>query len=123
MVTQRRRAECLLTSIRQKRNRVVLEGIQQSTTIFEAWPDKDWFDAGTAVRVSLVCFGSPGFHTIKLAGKPAALIHADLTASSDASTVLDLTQAKLLPTNKDRSFLAYVLLERLKWTPLPRLLG
>ncbi|SDY78119.1 DNA methyltransferase [Nitrosomonas sp. Nm33] len=91
-------------SIRQKRNRVVLESILQSMPIFEAWPDEDWFDAGTAVRVSLVCFGYPGLYTIRLAGKPVALIHADLTASSDASTALDLTQAKSLPTNKDRSF-------------------
>lgn len=46
-------------SIRGGSNRVVLDSICQTMPIFEAWPDEDWFDAGTAVRVSLVCFGNP----------------------------------------------------------------
>lgn len=91
-------------SIRQKRNRVVLENIIQAMPIFEAWPDEDWFDAGTAVRVSLVCFGDVGLNTILLASESAAIIHADLTASADADDTLDLTQAKPLIANKDRSF-------------------
>jgi type II restriction/modification system DNA methylase subunit YeeA len=44
-------------SIRGGSNRKVLESICRNLTIFEAWPDEGWFDAGTAVRVSLVCFG------------------------------------------------------------------
>ncbi|MGZ8097222.1 MAG: DNA methyltransferase, partial [Methylosarcina sp.] len=91
-------------SIRQKRNRVVLEKLLQSMPIFEAWPDEDWFDAGTAVRVSLVCFGDVSLTTVKLAGKPVAVIHADLTASADAMETLDLTQAKPLLANKGCSF-------------------
>lgn len=91
-------------SIRQKRNRVVLEKIIQVMPIFEAWADEDWFDAGTAVRVSLVCFGDVGLNTILLASESAAIIHADLTASADADDTLDLTQAKPLIANKDRSF-------------------
>ena len=47
-------------SIRQKRNRVVLERILQSTRIFEAWSDEDWVNEGAAVRVSIVCFGQGG---------------------------------------------------------------
>lgn len=91
-------------SIRQKRNRVVLEKILQAMPIFEAWPDEDWFDAGTAVRVSLVCFGNNGLTTTRLANEPVAVIHVDLTASTDADDVLDLTQAKPLIANKNKSF-------------------
>ncbi|WP_394807810.1 class I SAM-dependent DNA methyltransferase [Nitrosomonas sp.] len=91
-------------SIRQKRNRIVLENILLTMPIFEAWPDEDWFDAGTAVRVSLVCFGDAGLAFTRLAGEPVAVIHADLAASNDADDVLDLTQAKPLITNKDKSF-------------------
>ena len=58
-------------SIRGGANRVVLDNICQTLPpstalrrgIFEAWPDEDWFDAGTAVRVSLVCFGDSGLTT------------------------------------------------------------
>jgi hypothetical protein len=46
-------------SIRGGTNRTVLDNICQTMPIFEAWPTEDWFDAGTAVRVSLVCFGNP----------------------------------------------------------------
>ena len=63
------------------------------TGIFEAWPDEDWFDAGTAVRVSLVCFGDSGLETTRLAGEPVALIHSDLTAG-DGEEGMDLTMAK-----------------------------
>lgn len=37
-------------SIRGGANRTVLDNIYQSMTIFEAWPDEDWFDADTAAR-------------------------------------------------------------------------
>jgi type II restriction/modification system DNA methylase subunit YeeA len=46
-------------SIRQKRNRPVLERILESGKIFNAWSDEEWINEGAAVRVSLVCFGSP----------------------------------------------------------------
>ena len=89
-------------SIRQKRNRVVLERIQETTRIFEAWSDEDWVNEGAAVRVSLVCFGQGG--AAQLDGQPVAAIHADLTGSVDAGASLDLTKAKPLATNKSRSF-------------------
>lgn len=57
-------------SIRQKRNRVVLERIQATTRIFEAWSDEDWVNEGAAVRVSLVCFGRG--NTVRLDGQPLA---------------------------------------------------
>ncbi len=98
-------------SIRGGANRVVLDNICQNlppsialrTGIFEAWPDEDWFDAGTAVRVSLVCFGDSGLTTTLLAGEPVALIHADLTAG-DGEIGMDLTSAKVLNENKGASF-------------------
>ena len=93
-------------SIRGGSNRVVLDNICQmlppSTAlrigIFEAWPDEEWFDSGTAVRVSLVCFGDSGLATTQLAGEQAALIHADLTAG-DGEVGMDLTTAKSINEN------------------------
>lgn len=89
-------------SIRQKRNRVVLERILNSTRIFEAWSDEEWINEGAAVRVSLVCFGKGS--STRLDGKPVAAIHADLTGSAQDAQTLDLTKAKPLPANKGRSF-------------------
>jgi N-6 DNA Methylase len=115
-------------SIRGGANRTVLDNICQTLPIFEAWPDEDWFDAGTAVRVSLVCFGNP--HLVgcaerseahqaavsidaprtsahptpyQLAGLPVALIHADLTAG-DGETGMDLTLAQPIKENAGVSF-------------------
>jgi len=89
-------------SIRGGANRKVLDNICQPMSIFEAWPDEDWFDAGTAVRVSLVCFGDTGVQTTLLAGQPVSLIHADLTAG-DGSEHMDLTSAKPINENAGAS--------------------
>jgi hypothetical protein len=91
-------------SIRGGSNRVVLDNICASMPIFEAWPDEDWFDAGTAVRVSLVCFGNAGLETIQLAGESVALIHADLTGG-DGEVSMDLTKAKPLKENLGTCFM------------------
>lgn len=90
-------------SIRAGANRVVLDNISKALPIFEAWPDENWFDAGTAVRVSLVCFGDSGLTTTRLAGESAALIHADLTAG-DGEVGMDLTSAKVIIDNVGASF-------------------
>ena len=98
-------------SIRGGSNRVVLDNICQMlppstalrTGIFEAWRDEEWFDSGTAVRVSLVCFGYSGLATTQLAGEQVALIHADLTAG-DGEVRMDLTVAKVLKENTGASF-------------------
>lgn len=91
-------------SIRGGANRTVLDNICQHMNIFEAWPDEDWFDAGTAVRVSLVCFGDAGLQTTILMGEPVGLIHADLTAG-DGSEHMDLTKAQQLPENVSVCFM------------------
>ncbi|MDG4594096.1 MAG: class I SAM-dependent DNA methyltransferase [Candidatus Contendobacter sp.] len=68
---QAQRAGLVATnSIRQKRNRPVLERILNTplpvgegsgvrARIFHAWSDQPWINDGAAVRVSLVCFGAP----------------------------------------------------------------
>ena len=43
-------------SIRAGANRTVLQRIQDSGEIYEAWSDEPWVVEGAAVRVSLVCF-------------------------------------------------------------------
>ncbi len=86
-------------SIRGGASRKVLERIVESGSIFEAWSDEDWINAGAAVRVSLVCFGGKS-GTAWLDGQPVATIHADLTAGGG----LDLTKANRLEPNKNVSF-------------------
>jgi type II restriction/modification system DNA methylase subunit YeeA len=111
---QAQRAGLVATnSIRQKRNRKVLERIRETSTIFHAWSDEPWVNEGAAVRVSLVGFGAPlpspsgrgaGGEGAMLDGQPVAAIHADLTGSNEAAGAMDLTQARPLPENAGCSF-------------------
>lgn len=87
-------------SIRGGASRKVLERIVASGSIFEAWSDEDWINAGAAVRVSIVCFASKT-DAAMLDGQQVADIHADLTAGSG----LNLTQAKLLKENVNIAFI------------------
>jgi hypothetical protein len=89
-------------SIRQKRNRAVIERILATTDIFEAWSDEDWVNEGAAVRVSLICFGRGG--AARLDGKPVAAIYADLTGAAPGQANGDLTRAQPLPANRGSSF-------------------
>jgi hypothetical protein len=93
-------------SIRGGANRKVLDAIEQSTRIFEAWGDEAWVNEGAAVRVSLVAFGASEQEAV-LDGTKVAVLHTDLTAGS--STVADLTLAERLPTNLGASFQGPVL--------------
>ncbi len=102
---QAQRAGLVATnSIRQKRNRPVLERIRASGVIFHAWSDLEWVNEGAAVRVSLVGFAQETGQPVMLDGQPAAAIHADLTGSSETTGALDLTQARPLPENAGCSF-------------------
>jgi type II restriction/modification system DNA methylase subunit YeeA len=83
-------------SIRQKRNRPVLERICDSTHIFNAWSDEEWINEGAAVRVSLVCFGNA--QGAMLDGSAVEVIHADLTAGNN------LTEAQPLKENAGQSY-------------------
>ncbi len=95
-------------SIRQKRNRPVLERILESGQIFNAWSDEEWINEGAAVRVSLVCFSSLSHRGraegggITLNGAPVATIHADLTAGGNGGS--DLTSALPLKQNAGWSY-------------------
>ena len=108
-------------SIRQPANRPVLEGIQASTRIFEAWSDEPWINEGASVRVSLVCFGASD--ATFLDGMPVSAIHSDLTAGDG----LDLTCAAPLAPNAKRSFFGLLLAGAFAvdgaiaraWLPLP----
>jgi len=98
-------------SIRGGSNRIVLDEICEKMPIFAAWSDEAWFDNGTAVRVSLACFG---FQTALypketleqkyLNNQTVEIIYADLTAGNMAQ-YLDVTQAKKLPENIGVSFI------------------
>jgi type II restriction/modification system DNA methylase subunit YeeA len=102
---QAQRAGLVATnSIRQKRNRPVLERIRTSGVIFHAWSDLEWVNEGAAVRVSLVGFAKEAGQPFMLDGQPVAAIHADLTGSSETTGALDLTQAVPLPENTGCSF-------------------
>ena len=102
---QAQRAGLVATnSIRQKRNRQVLERIRETSTIFHAWSDEPWVNEGAAVRVSLVGFAKEAGQPAMLDGQPVAAIHADLTGSREAAGALDLTQARPLPENAGCSF-------------------
>ncbi len=102
-------------SIRQKRNRPVLEAIRESGTIFTAWSDEPWINDGAAVRVSLVAFGGKAtfdsvIPDIRLDGQPVASIHADLTGQPlGAMAGMDLTLAQTLPENAGCSFFGFCL--------------
>jgi hypothetical protein len=90
-------------SIRQKRNRPVLERIQSSGAVYTAWSDEAWVNAGASVRVSLVAFnGDLEADPVHLDGQQVEAIHADLTAGGESGT--DLTRAGPLPENANRSF-------------------
>ena len=101
-------------SIRGGANRKVLEQIQKTTTIFNAWSDLAWVNEGAAVRVSLVCFGNPpnpplqkgGANAVSggiLNGQAVPAIYADLTSSLDRS--VDFTEAQPLAENTGVSFI------------------
>jgi hypothetical protein len=79
----------------------VLDRINETSRIFEAWSDVEWVNEGAAVRVSLVAFGDGGSPAV-LNGAGVERIHADLTAG------LDLTAAHGLAATRDCAFVATV---------------
>jgi type II restriction/modification system DNA methylase subunit YeeA len=96
-----RRAGLVATnSIRGGASRRVLDRIAQEGTIFDAWDDEPWVVDGTAVRVSLICFGRAApADGVMLDGRPVQRINPDLTET------LDLTIAKKLRENAGFAFM------------------
>ena len=84
-------------SIRGGANRKVLDAIEASTRIFEAWSDEAWVNDGAAVRVSLVAFGESAQRPT-LDGTEVAAIHSDLTGAVADS--VNMTQATALSANE-----------------------
>ncbi|MFO1420437.1 MAG: class I SAM-dependent DNA methyltransferase [Candidatus Competibacteraceae bacterium] len=103
---QARQAGLVATnSIRQKRNRPVLERIRQTGCIFHAWSDREWVNEGAAVRVSLIGFGGrERGQPVMLDGRPIREIYPDLTGTGEDAGELDLTQTRALPENAGCSF-------------------
>jgi len=117
-------------SIRQKRNRPVLEHICLEGRIFNAWSDEPWVVDGASVRVSLVGFSRDREEQPMLDGAPMAVVFADLNglpAGMEMTRSVDLTQAGPLADNKGWSFFGFCLAGKFKvpsetaqkWLPLP----
>jgi N-6 DNA Methylase len=98
-------------SINMPGNRRVLERINQSGAIFQAWPNLPWLQDGAAVRVAAVSFDAGQEQTRVLAQlkgegtleevavyQAVGAIHADLSGGPD------LTTARRLPQNAGLSF-------------------
>ena len=88
-----------------RRDRDAGEAALAPLRLFAAWSDEPWVNEGAAVRVSLVCFGADTRSAL-LNGRPAAVIHADLTGEpleGDGEAV-DLTGALALPENAGTAF-------------------
>ena len=92
-------------SIRGGANRKVLDAIADELVIFNAWGDEAWINDGAAVRVSLVCFGCVSEKTSRLNDLPVGRISADLSASSDVDSSVDLTKTTKLSQNANSAFI------------------
>ena len=87
-------------SIRDGKNRTVLSGIVEHSTIYDAWPDEAWIVDGVSVRVSLVCFGGKATGLpVRLNGDATAQINADLTGGT-----VDMTIARPQGRNRQVAF-------------------
>jgi hypothetical protein len=98
-------------SIRGGKNRLVLDAITESQTIFDAWSDEPWIIEGAAVRVSLVCFArpdDPAAAVSRLGGNSISVIYSDLTSASGNHAGPDLTRAKRLTENRSVAFVGTV---------------
>lgn len=90
-------------SIRGGANRLSLARIVEQSRIYDAWSDEEWWDKGTAVRVSLVAFGQSS-EPARLDGQEVQTIYPDLHAQAFGGVELDLTQANSLTQNKGICF-------------------
>lgn len=95
-------------SIRQSASRPILERLQNTGHIFNAWSDEPWVNDGANVRVSIVCFdGQKNTGSAILDGKPVSGINADLSEQGDQRP--DLTRARRLAANVGKSFFGVLL--------------
>jgi len=95
-----KRAGLLATnSIRGGANRVVLQRVERSGSIFMAWSDEPWILNGAAVRISIVGFDNGDEGDRRLDGIPVTAINSDLTAATD------VTRAARLAENENIGFI------------------
>lgn len=88
------------TGSKQMSSRRAFERIKESGKIFFAISDRDWFDAGTAIRICMVGFAAPdAADKPMLDDQPVAEINADLSSG------LDLTGKKYLQANEKLCFM------------------
>jgi type II restriction/modification system DNA methylase subunit YeeA len=94
-----RRAGLIATqAIRNGLNREILKKIDETCSIFYAWSDREWINAGANVRISMIGFDS-GQETYKtLDGSSVGKINPNLTSG------LDLTSALRLHENRKIGF-------------------
>ena len=101
---QAKRVGLLATnSIRQGKNRVVLEKILADSAIFFAESDRDWILEGAAVRVSMV-----GFGVIELGESRILDGHEVTTINSELASTIALDRAKRLTENRGLSFMGNI---------------
>jgi len=82
-----KRAGLLATnSIRQRKNRRVLERVKETGGIFMAWANRPWVLDGAAVRISMVGFDDGRETTFTLDGGRVAVVNSDLTSHADLTS-------------------------------------
>lgn len=88
-----KRAGLLATnSLRQQKNRPVLQNIKRSGEIFMGWSDRSWILDGAAVRVSIVGFDDGSELIRTLDGRTVQNINVDLTSSVDVTVAEKLSE-------------------------------
>lgn len=87
-------------SIRGGANRTILDRINESGCIFEAWSDEPWIVDGAAVRVSLICFSKKVTLGAQLDGRGVASINSDLSSGN-----FNVSTLKPLPENQNVPFI------------------
>ncbi len=71
-------------TLRQQTHRGLLDRLQATASIFNAWSDEPWVNEGAAVRCSIICFGSQSID-FELDGRKVGRILSDLTTSSSSN--------------------------------------
>ncbi|MCX7067053.1 MAG: hypothetical protein NTW85_05110 [Methylococcales bacterium] len=110
-------------SIRGGANRTVLDNICKTHPIFEAWSDENWFDNGTAVRVSLVCFGDNRSTNLGLYSNAPSKTVIDTTDFSVRPELVEGLMEKSETSNVKPSMLRQAQHERLNVATPMRLNG
>jgi type II restriction/modification system DNA methylase subunit YeeA len=91
-------------SMKNKNNRIVLEGIKNIVPIFKVWSDEPWIVDGADVRISIICFGRTDNELYYLDNQVVSEIFSDLRGRLVTSNKKDLTTAFILNENLETAF-------------------